>query len=115
MGAPNNYLFLKVGALQPVFTVNLQNPDGSPLDLTLATGAKFRMRTEESASLKVSNASAVIGTPKTNGQIIYAWAGTDTDTAGRYLAEVEVDYASGSPLVMPPNGYYHVIVQPILP
>jgi hypothetical protein len=46
----------------------------------------------------------------------YAWnLGDWVPVAGRYLAEAEIDFASGGPLVVPVFGYWHVLVQPTLP
>jgi hypothetical protein len=116
MGNFANYFFFKAGALQPVFTVDIYAADGvTPLDLSLTTGAKFRLRAETGTSLLINNAVPTLsGTTKSH--LEYDWnAGDWTPVAGRYLAEAEFDFVASSPLVVPVVGYWHVIVSPTLP
>lgn len=67
--------------------------------------------------------AAVDGTPKVNapasiedaagGIVTYAWQGTDTDTAGTYIAEFEITYPSGKKLTVPTKvRSFRVIVEP---
>lgn len=96
--------------LLPVLTVTAAYADGSPVDLSTASSPEFHMRAEGATSTKV-NAAATIESPGTAGRLSYAWAGDDTDTAGRYLAEFEVELG-GKKLTFPgPDQTLEVIVR----
>jgi hypothetical protein len=74
-----------------VFTVN--NPDGSPLDLTGYTGvAKIRKFPESTTSTSFS-----VGIVSTAGQVVVSLANTVTDDlkAGRYYYDVIIISSQG--------------------
>lgn len=81
------------------------------VNLTGAT-VKFIMRLPGSSSTKVSESATITGA--TAGQVQYAWASGDTDTAGLYAAEWEVTFAGGVKQTYPGEDYYYVNVVPDL-
>ena len=67
--------------------------DGSPVDLTGCT-VKFYMKDATSGSVKISGSACTI-TDATKGKCKYLWSGSDTNTAGSYVGEVEVTFSDG--------------------
>lgn len=65
--------------------------DGAPVDLTGCT-VKFYMKNSTTGSVKINGATCAI-TDATKGKCRYNWTGSDTDTVGTYLGEVEVTFA----------------------
>ena len=64
--------------------------DGAPVDLTGAT-VKFYMKDSVTGSVKINGSTCVI-TDATKGKCRYNLTGSDTDTVGTYLGEVEVTF-----------------------
>ena len=92
----------------PVLDIYLKNPDGTAYNLTGAT-VKLLMAVPATGVLKVNAAMTVIGDP-TLGRVQYAWGATDTDTAGSFVAEVEVTSAGGLKQTFPTEDYFYVNV-----
>jgi hypothetical protein len=76
--------------LLPVLTATLSDANGA-MNLSAASGVKFQMRLPGSSTLKVDAVAEIVSAA--GGQVRYAWAGTDTDTPGLYLAWFEVTTA----------------------
>lgn len=76
--------------LLPDLSIVCTYADGTAVDLSAATSPKFYMRNahDASAAPKV-DASATIS-DGANGELTYSWQSGDTDTAGSYVAEFEV-------------------------
>lgn len=87
------YMKMKRNDRKPYVNAVLKDSSSSAVDLTSASGVSFIMKKEGESSTKI-NASATI-TDASNGEVQYQWAAGDTDTAGTYLAEFEVDWGSG--------------------
>lgn len=90
---PNRFV-LRRHDLLPAITIAASYSDGTPVDLSAATDPVFRMRSYSAAdgsTPKVSAAATVVDGP--NGTLRYSWSGTDTNTAGDYVAEFEVKLA----------------------
>jgi len=115
MGNFNDVLEVKAGALTPIFFVYLLQADGvTPLNLTGIQSAVFRMCPEQSTALTVNNQPMAVVNAAL-GQLQYQWQSGDTANPGRYLAEVQCNFLANSPLIMPPYGYYRIIIGPTLP
>ncbi len=71
----------------PVISENITS-GGVAVDLSSST-VKFKMRAIGESTLTV-DASATIASPATAGNVSYAWAAADVDTAGEYLGWWEV-------------------------
>ena len=67
--------------------------DGSPVNLTGCT-VKFYMKDATSGSVKINGTTCTI-TDATKGKCKYLWYGSDTNTVGTYLGEVEVTFPDG--------------------
>jgi hypothetical protein len=76
--------YIKQNDTRPVYLTTLQdNVDTTPtaIDLTNATGVKFKMRTHGSTGTpKVNGTMAFVDKP--TGKVSYTWVTGDTDTAG---------------------------------
>lgn len=71
------------GEIQAPLVYTFQDSSGAVIDLSGYT-AKFSCREQDGAPTLYS---AVVGSPTTGGQVVYAWTGTEWSTAGHYLAE----------------------------
>jgi hypothetical protein len=98
---------LKVGDTAPVLQATLTDSSGSAVNLSGAT-ARFRLLEPRGGTSKI-DASATIH-DATNGVVRYPWGDSDTDEAGRYRAEFEVEYADGSVETFPNDGYHDVVL-----
>lgn len=85
----------------PALKVALTYRDGTAVSLVGATSPKFYMRSTsaaDSTTPKVDGVATI--TDAANGLLQYDWAANDTDTAGSYLAEFEVQI-SGRRMTFP--------------
>jgi hypothetical protein len=99
---------LKAGDLEPAIGAQLLDANKLPIDLTGKTVA-FRMRLKSGVAgvYKVSSSATI--TTAASGLVAYSWTGTDTDTAGLYVAEFIVT-AAGRPMTVPNATYLTVQV-----
>ena len=98
---PNLTFHVGRGDFLPDITIAATYSDGAVIDLTTATSPKFIMRSASAADLstpKVNTTATVVD--GSAGTMRYSWAGTDTDTAGTYIAEFEV-VIDGKKLTIP--------------
>ena len=98
------------GDLLPPITWAATYSDDTIIPLTDATSPKFIMRLASAVDLatpKVNATATVVSGPA--GTIRYSWAGTDTDTAGTYIAEFEVTLG-GKKLTIPSRKRDKIIV-----
>lgn len=93
---------LKVGDLLPRYRAELTDAAGRPLDLTTAISVTFKMRPVGSSSTKISAPAVFID--RASGVVEYAWAGTDTDTAGDFDTLFLIVWPDG-PQTIPPSGF----------
>ena len=104
---------IKRGDRRPHYRIQLTqtNPDDptqvNPADLSLATAAYFIM-SSSTGTIKV-NRGAMTFVDRFNGIVEYAWAATDTNTAGTYNVEIEIDWA-GEPQTFPSSGYFTITI-----
>jgi hypothetical protein len=91
---------MKTGSLLPLLRVPLTYADGTPIDLTDATGVTFTMRERDSlVNLAMAGVAGFYDRP--NGGVEYAWAAGDTDTSGCYVAEFRAIWPPNLALVDP--------------
>ena len=103
---------IKQNDTRPVYVTTLQdNVDTTPvaIDLTNATGVKFKMRTHGSTGIpKVNQPMAFVN--RANGQVSYTWTTGDTDTVGTYDVEFEITWNDGGIETVPNDSYKTVNV-----
>ncbi len=80
----------------------------TPADLTTASTVRLLVKSE-AGTLKVNALCTITGAP-TGGTVRYAWQAADTDTVGRYRAELQVTYADGTIVTYPKRGYLTIDV-----
>lgn len=83
-----------------------------PVDLTLATTVTFLMA-QVGGEKRVSG-ECTVATPQADldlmGQVVYEWQSGDTDVAGTYYAEFEVEWPGGFQ-TFPSDSYAELIVR----
>jgi len=93
-------LYLKKNDLQPYYYAQVKDSDAAVVDITSATiyctmkliGGAIKIN-RQTAGINVSDAA--------NGKFEYKWQAGDTDTAGRYQIEFEVNPTSGGKFTIP--------------
>lgn len=94
--------YLKVGDVLPRLRKNLQNGDGTAVDLTGGT-VTLRMRAVRGGAVKIAaGAVSIVDAP--TALVEYAWQPGDSDTAGQFDYEWVITY-SGNTETVPNNGY----------
>ncbi len=88
-------------------TLEFQDVDGAwkAINLTTATSVTFRMKHWGNGTLKVERTATIVA-PST-GAVRHAWLAADTNEAGTFQAEWEIDFNGDIQTV--PNGDYDVI------
>jgi len=94
--------FMARNDLLPSLSITCTYADGTAVDLSTATTPKFYMRSAQDASASVKVDATATVTNGAGGELTYSWSSGDTDTAGVYLAEFEVQIG-GRKLTFP-NG-----------
>jgi len=92
----------------PTIGMNLQAADGSAVNIVNALDVRFHMRLQGELTLKVDARAGIIDAA--GGVVKYDWFPEDTDTPGRYEAEIEITYTDGSVETFPNGGYEIVTV-----
>lgn len=100
---------MKTGDLRPGVQATLTDNTGNPVNIAGAT-VRFVMATRASPREVVidtaaSNDQAGDGSDGSKGKVSYEWVDGDTETAGTFLSEFEVTYASGITQTFPTVGY----------
>lgn len=88
--------------LLPALSITCTYADGTPVDLSTATSPKFYMRDMRDALAEVKVDATATVSDGAAGELTYTWNSGDTDTAGIYAAEFEVQIG-GRKLTFP-NG-----------
>jgi hypothetical protein len=104
---PISTFTIKKGDLRPVIQATLRDAVGV-IDLTNASGVSFVMNYPGGGSNKVNAAGTIV--TAASGIVKYTWTGTDTDTAGTFDCEWEIDWGGGVPQTVPSEGYDRVII-----
>jgi hypothetical protein len=100
--------FIKQNDTSPTLDVALRDDRGRAVDITGAT-VVFHMRNSLDDSTKVSSGS-VTSLSDAQGEVRYAWAAIDTDTAGNFEAEFQVTFSGGTIETFPNDDYINVII-----
>lgn len=103
-------MVVKQGDLFPDVETTVKDGNGVVVDVSNST-ILFYMRSSRTPTVKVNgSAGAIVNGPQ--GQIKYAWVGTDTDTPGTYEAEFRITPSGGADAYrVPTDGYITVVVE----
>lgn len=101
-------LTIRQGDTTPAFIWTVTDQNGNPVDLTAAT-ATLRVRQLSSGSPIVNAAMTV--TNAAAGVVEYAWAATDTQLIGMYMAEIQVVFSDSSTYTYPNEGFLSIEIQ----
>ena len=94
--------YIKRGDRGPSLAATMQDPDGIAIDLTAASAVKFKMGTAVDAEAVIVDADA--------GTVRYDWDEGDTNVAGTFNAEFEIEWADGRKQTVPNDGYFTVAI-----
>jgi len=108
MPHPGYDFVIRQGDTKPALTYTLTDATGAALNLTGAT-VNFVMRTLTSSTPAI-NASATV-TNASAGTVSFSFSGTQTATAGQFMANFVVTYGDGSIQTAPADGYIDVLVE----
>jgi len=93
---------IKRHARRPYLRLFVKDSDGNAFDFSGATGVRFQMKDEEDAA-KVTDGAAEIE-DAAGGILRYKWEPGNTDTAGDFFGEFDVDYPASETLTVPLDG-----------
>ena len=98
---------VKTGDLEPALTLQLLS-DGQPVSIHQAMNATVVVRAQRGATTpKVRRQGTILdqNTAQTRGLVKLVWQPGDTDTAGTYYVEVEIEWTAGRKQTFPGDGY----------
>lgn len=103
---------LTQGNLLPELEFTVTDGDGNPVDLTNADSVRFLMATipnDWSDSVEKIDAVATF-VDKPTGRVKYSWAGTNTDTPGKFAAVFEFTDGLGKKFTVPNDDWIFVTI-----
>lgn len=100
--------FVPRGDRLPKLTATFTNEDGTPVDLTTATGVTFTL-THVDGTVKIA-AGACTVTDADAGQVEYAWAAADVNTSGDYFGKFTATFPSSLPASFPTDRALWIVV-----
>lgn len=91
-----NATFIEVvqGAYGYKLVFNLQNPDGTPFDLTNNTGLKINVQFANTSGVKFTASLNGTDTPS-DGKVTFSVDVSHFDQSGTYNAQIEIDFTTG--------------------
>lgn len=99
-------IVLKKDDLRPHVVATLTDATGSVVDLSTAVSVRFIMRAPGETTAKVDSTGSVL--TAVSGEVGYAWALGDTNTAGVFQAEFEVNWGGSVYQTFPAEDYIEV-------
>lgn len=102
------------GNLIPELEFTVEDEDGNAIDLTACSSVQFLMATIPSDWTDSANKVNAVATfvDKPAGRVKYSWAGTDTDTPGRFAAIFEFVDGVGKKFSVPNDDYIYIVITP---
>lgn len=101
-------IVIKKDDLKPNVVATLTDYSGTAVDLSTASSVRFIMKSPSSSTAKVDAVGVI--TSAASGLVGYAWSDGDTDTAGVYEGEFEVDWGSSVYQTFPAEDYIEIEV-----
>lgn len=105
--------YIKRNDTSPAIKYQLQDDAGDAVDISGANDVRFLMRQRGGDTVKVDDnlAGNVSLVDASTGIVQYDWQDGDTDTAGQWWAEWEVEYSDGTIETFPNDQYILVRVE----
>jgi hypothetical protein len=94
--------FIRQNDKQPYIRATLTDATGAAIDVTTGT-VTFTMVNDATGVVKINAAAAIKITPA-SGIVEYRWTGTDTDTAGLFLARWRYTNGASEVMTIPNTG-----------
>lgn len=104
-----NEFTIKTGDTRPSIEAQLLDEQNQPRDLTSINYVRFHMERVDDGETIIDTDATVLDAD--DGTVVYEWSAGDTDVAGRYDAEFEVEYAGGDVETFPNNGYIDIYIE----
>ena len=102
--------YLKADDTQPYYRVKIEDSDGDAVPLSGAT--IYCTMTSTGGTVKINHQNTGITiTDATNGEFEYRWQTGDTDTAGFYVIEFEINPSGGGKFTLPTGEVAEVIIE----
>lgn len=117
---PEPDFIIKRGDTASRLQATLENSGGTPVDIQSAT-ILMKMAPISGGTLTLAGAAVIdqvgdgSGTAGAKGQVHYSWGTADTATAGLYVGEWEVTFASGAVQTFPNADPFLIAVTSDLP
>tara|TARA_B100000073_G_C23581603_1_gene512462 strand:- start:314 stop:667 length:354 start_codon:yes stop_codon:yes gene_type:complete len=100
--------YLKRNDSLPDLEVTLQDSSGTALSLTGAT-VKFSMKNDVDNTIKIDKTACTLISGVTGG-VKYNFTSANTNVAGTYQAEFQIEYANSDVLTVPTQGAVSVVI-----
>lgn len=107
--------YIKRNDGRPDLIAELLNPNGTPIDLTLATSVTFKMYgplASRAPTLRINKLVTILSAA--NGQIKHVWdpasPALETSVEGEFEGEFEILWSDGNKQTVPNGGYVAIIV-----
>lgn len=88
----------------PVYSVQVFDEYGEPVELGVPTEIKFSMAPPDGTVkfTDTTNNTVVVGDDgSTKNKMTHTWTGTETNTTGRFLAQFQLTYSGGNKRTFP--------------
>lgn len=102
-------LIIKQHDRRPYVVVQLQQPPGTPVDLTAATSVTMVMRRADLVGQPGTRLPCSV-TDALNGWVRHVWGAGETDMPGDYNVEFEVLWGT-EPQTFPTDTYYSITIR----
>jgi hypothetical protein len=97
---PDADFYIARGDTLPILEATLLNADGTPINLTGAD-VTFRMKFVATSVSKINSAATIVDAAA--GKVSYVWTGSNTDTAGLFIADFLIAFSNGIDFEKVPN------------
>ena len=102
--------YIKQGDTGPALVVTLKDATGAAVSLAGISAVRFHMSKLDGTTIVDQLATAAPDQTATKGKVTYDWQDGDTDLAGIFAAEFEVDFGGGLVETFPNDSDLQIVV-----
>ena len=102
--------YIKQGDTGPALVATLKDADGTPVSLAGISAVRFHMSKLDGTAVLNQLATADPNQMTNPGKVTYDWQDGDTDAAGMFVAEFEVDFGGGLVETFPNDSDLQIVV-----